>query len=206
MPKDALYEETAKAQNGARGAKLYTVFHVCGWILLVLAAIGFFVFFIRVLPYGLSARKSGEMTGAALAVNLLLFGGGPIMLGISSFLFFFFRLRFNPSYDYLFVEDELRITKVFNNRKRKHLITMTADRMLQIGYCEGDTFERMLESMRGDKPKSLTPNTTPEEGKQFIYILYSSSATGKGLYILECKKELLEYIVRAAGRNKFIKE
>ena len=40
------------------------------------------------------------------------------------------------------------------------------------------------------------------EGKIFIYLLYSSSIE-KRVYVLECRKELLEYLVFAAGRNKF---
>ena len=48
----------------------------------------------------------------------------------------------------------------------------------------------------------LTPNREPVEGKIFIYIHYSSSIEKK-LYVLECRKELLEYVVFAAGRNKF---
>ncbi len=203
MPRDALYEESAQTAKGSKEAKLYTVFNVTAWVLLVIAMIFGFLFFIRLLPYTINEYKSGNMGVGGLVLNIALWGGAALMLGLASFLTFRFRLRYNVSYDYLFVEDELRITKVFNGKKRKHVITMSADHMLQIGYCEGDTFERTLDSV--GKPRLMTSNKEPAEEKQFVYILYSSPI-GKELYILECKKELLEYVVRAAGRNKFIKE
>ena len=106
------------------------------------------------------------------------------------------------SYDYTFVQDELRVTRVFNGKTRKHLLTMKADQMLMIGYADTDSYERLIAGQRNKKPTYLTPNGEPAEGKIFIYIHYSTSI-GKTLYVLECRKEMLEYVVFAAGRNKF---
>ena len=103
------------------------------------------------------------------------------------------------------MQDELRITKVFSGKKRKHIVTLAADHILQIGYCEGASFERTYAGLKGDKPQIMTPNSEPAEGKDFIHILYSSQA-GKTLYIIECRKAMLEHLVLAAGRNKFVRE
>ena len=59
-----------------------------------------------------------------------------------------------------------------------------------------------MAGLQGKKAVPLTPNNEPAEGKIFIYLLYSSSIE-KRVYVLECRKELLEYLVFAAGRNKF---
>ena len=91
---------------------------------------------------------------------------------------------------------------MFNGKTRKHLLTMKADQMLMIGYADTDSYERLLAGQRNKKPTYLTPNREPAEGKIFIYIHYSTSI-GKTLYVLECRKEMLEYVVFAAGRNKF---
>ena len=73
---------------------------------------------------------------------------------------------------------------------------------VKIGYVESASFDRTIAGMQGKKPVLLTPNREPAEGKMFIYLLYSSSVEKK-VYVLECRKELLEYLVFAAGRNKF---
>lgn len=199
MPRDALYEESAQPVNANKQAKWFMAFHVLFILFAVFTGIHAAIC-IMVLPSGLSGVKGG-----ALALSLVLWLSPLVALALTSFLFFRLRLRFNVSYDYLFVQDELRITKVFNGRKRKHIITITADSMLQIGYCEGATFERTYAGLNGAKPKVMTPNRNPAENKDFIHILHSTSL-GKTLYIIECKKEMLEYLVSAAGRNKFVRE
>jgi len=199
MPKDALYEESAQPVNAKKQAKWYTVFHVL-FILFAVATLIHLFLCVLVLPNGLKGIK-----GLALVIGLLIWLAPLVALAFSCFMFFRLRRRFNVRFDYLFVQDELRITKVFNGRKRKHIVTLDADHILQLGYCEGETFERTLAGMKGAKPKLLTPNREPAEEKEFIYILYSSSV-GKTLYVLECRKELLEHLVFAAGRNKFVRE
>lgn len=199
MPRDALYEESAQPVNAAKQAKWYMVFHVLFIIFAAAAGIHAFIC-ILVLPSGLKDTK-----GVALAISIVLWLLPLVTLALTSFVFFRIRRRFNVSYDYLFVQDELRITKVFNGRKRKHVVTLDADRILQVGYCEGTTFERTQAGMNGAKPKIMTPNREPAEDKIFIHILVSDSL-GKALYILECRKELLEYLVPAVGRNKFVRE
>lgn len=199
MPKDALYEESAQPENGKRQAKWYMAFQVAAYIFFALALIFAFACFM-VLPATVEGLK-----GWSLAIYIIIWIMPVVAFAASGFIFFRMRLRFNVSYDYLFVQDELRITKVFNGRKRKHIVTLDADHMMQIGYCTGDTFERTLAGMNGAKPKVMSPNREPAEGKEFIHILYSSSV-GKTLYVLECKKDMLEYVVGAAGRNKFVRE
>lgn len=199
MLKDALHEESAQPVNSATQAKWYTAFHVL--FILFAIATGFMVFAcIMVLPTAIP-----QVQGIALVVLLLMWLLPLVAFALTSFAFFRLRRRFNQSFDYLFVQDELRITKVFNGKKRKHVVTLEADHILQVGYCEGTTFERTYAGLNGAKPKMMTPNREPAEGKEFIHILYSSSV-GKSLYILECRKEMLEYIVLAAGRNKFVRE
>ena len=48
----------------------------------------------------------------------------------------------------------------------------------------------------------MTPNSEPAEGKEFFYIL-SSTSMEKVLIIIEARREILEYLVRAAGRSKY---
>lgn len=204
MPRDALYEESAQPLNSKKQARWYTAFHVLFIVFGVLAVIHLFVC-IMVLPGGVANLKEANAGGLAIAFLIIMWLAPLLALALTSFLFFRLRLRFNVSYDYIFVTDELRITKVFNGRKRKHMITLEADHILQIGYCESESFERTCAGMERKKQKFMTPNREPAEGKEFIYILNSSSL-GKTMYIIECRKEMLEHLVFAAGRNKFVRE
>ena len=199
MPRDALYEESAQPINAKKQARWYMVFHVLGILFAVAAGIQTLVC-VTVLPTMASGLK-----GFALALLLIMWIGLAVLFAAVSFIFFRLRRRFNISFDYLFVQDELRITKVFNGKRRKHLVTLQADQILQLGYCEGPTFERTYAGLKGAKPLVMTPNRDPSEGKDFIHILYTTTM-GKTLYILECRKEMLEHLVLAAGRNKFVRE
>lgn len=199
MPRDALYEESAQPVDSKKQKRWYTTFQVIFILFVIFTVIHAFLC-VLTLPTVIATLK-----GAALAYSLIMWLLPLVLLGLTAFLFFRIRLRFNQSFDYLFVQDELRITKVFNGKKRKHIITLEADHVLQIGYCEGTTFERTYAGLGGKKPRFMTPNREPAEGKEFIHILYSSSM-GKTLYILECRKEMLEYLVPVVGRNKFVRE
>lgn len=199
MRKDALYEESAMPVNAKKQARWYMAFHV---LFILFAAAAFIHLFVCVMV--LPSMLSG-LSGGALAFYIIVWIAPIIVFALTSFLLFRLRLRFNVSYDYTFVQDELRITKVFNGKKRKAIVTIAADQILQIGYCEGAAFDRTYAGLNGAKPKVMTPNRDPAEGKDFIHILYSTSL-GKTMYILECRKELLEYVVLAAGKNKFVRE
>lgn len=192
MARSALYEESAVAADERGEARKYQIFHVASIIFLVLGAI--MVFFSLTFIPGMVE----DGAWASLVFWCLMLA---CFVGFF-FLFWKIKRRFNLSYDYNFVQDELRITKVFNGKSRKYLVTLRADQMLKIGYVDSASFDRTLAGFHGKKPTYLTPNRVPAEGKIFIYIHYSSTLE-KTLYVLECRTELLEYIVFAAGRNKF---
>ncbi|MGN1078124.1 MAG: hypothetical protein ACI4ST_06370 [Candidatus Gallimonas sp.] len=204
--RDALYEESAQSQKAKSEARMYTVIHVLSIVFIVLGIVQLLIC-MMVVPgiigqYTNPQEGEAQLTGLGLAIGLIMWIGPVALWALMAFLAYRFKRRFNLSFDYLFVEDELRITKVFNGKKRKYLVTLKTDQMLKIGNCEDEEgFENTVRGLNGKKPKFMTPNREPAEGKMFIYILYSSSIE-KNVYVIECRMEMLEYIVRAAGRNK----
>ncbi len=204
--RQALYEESAQSQRAKTEARVYTALHVVSIIFLVFAVIQMFACLI-VLPgligqYTNPPEDQPKLTTMGLVVGLVTWIGLVLVWLAIAFFFFKFKRRFNVSYDYLFVEDELRITKVFGGRKRRPIITMKTDQMLKIGNWEDeDGFRDTMRGLNGKKPKYMTPNRAPSEGKYFVYILYSSSIE-KNVYVIECRMEMLENIVFVAGRNK----
>lgn len=191
--KEAFYEESAVCAKSKKEATIYRIFQIAGIVMFVIAGLwlSFSFGYISNVVEGTSGTERAFYIIWWFLVPALFIGAGVVA--------FLFRKRFNVSYDYTFVEDELRITKVFNGKKRKYMTTLKADQILKIGWCDKDSFERTRQGM--GKPKILSSNKEPMDEKDFIYILYSSSIE-KTLYVLECRQLMLEFIVRAAGRNK----
>ncbi len=202
--REAYCEESASCQKSVREAKIYTVFKAAAVIAFAVAVVLLFFSFtlIPILVDGTVNKDTGEVYTVARVFSivayfsvLLLFAGGGVLC-------WFLKNRFNVSFDYIFVEDELRVSKVFNGKKRKHLMTFRCDQILKIGKCENLSFERTCAGLGRKQIVFLTPNREPSENKNFYYILYSGSA-GKTVNILEARTELIDYLIRAAGRNKW---
>ena len=196
MLRTSLYEESAGCADSKAQERRYKIFHIASLVCLIIAGVLLFVSLLLV-----PSMAMIENTFTKVVTIVIWFIPIVILLGCG-FLFFKIKRRFNVSFDYTFVEDELRVTKVFNGKTRKYIATFKADQILKVGYVESSSFERMTAGLKGRKPVYLTPNRTPTEGKIMIYLHAASSIDNK-MYILECRKELLEHIVFAAGRNKF---
>ena len=201
MARSAFYEESAISTREKAERRSYLVFHIASIVMLIIAAL-LVLFSLTSVP---SILGDEELTGVQKVVSIVVWCLPILSLVGFFFLFRYIKRKFNVSFDYTFVEDELRVTRVFNNKSRKHLHTFKADQILQIGYVDSASFERTIAGIQGKKAIPLTPNREPAEGKMFIYLLYTSSV-GKKVYVLECRQELLEYLVFAAGRNKFVRQ
>ncbi len=201
MQRDKLYEESAVSTRSKSESKIYTTFFVVAMIFFVIAAILLFFSFNDIV--GVVNNEKATTLDKALFIVMRI--GLVLALALIGLLFFLLKNRFNVSYDYIYVDDEVRFTKVFNGRRRKYIATVTMDNLLRIGYCEKPSYQNALRELRGKKPKILTPNKTPAEDKMMIYLLANTSLERR-VYVLECRKEMLEYLVLAAGINKLERE
>ena len=197
MAESKFYEESAGSARQKKEAKMFQVFHIAGIIFFVFAAFGVFLSFLFV-PSMIDQAQKEDINPT---LSILIWCLWIVSIGAIGVVFWILKKRFNISYDYVFVEDELRISKVFNGKRRKFIITLKADQILKIGLCENDSFERTV-SGNQKKVRYMTPNREPSEDKSMVYVLYSSSIE-KSVYVIECRKQLLEYLVLAAGRNKW---
>ena len=201
MQKDKLYEESAVSKRSERESKFYTAFFVLAMIFFAAAAIVLFFSFNDIA----NVVNNDQLSTASKVLFVVTRIGLVVAFALIGLLFFLLKNRFNVSYDYIYVDDEVRFTKVFNGRRRKFITTVTMENILRIGYCDKPSYENALRELRGKKPRVLTPNKTPAEDKIFIYLLVNTSMERK-LYVIECRKEMLEYLVFAAGRNKWVSE
>ncbi len=200
MQRELFYEESAVSAKSRSESKIYMAFHIVSIVFLIIVCIQIFFSFSYV-GSQVDLYQNGEMTQIQFIISLAQWFVFIAACFAVSLIFFFLKRRFNVSYDYTFVEDELRVSKVFNGKKRKFFKKFEVEHIMKIGWAENDSFERTRAGMSKKNIVMLTPNKEPCEGKEFYYLLYSSSME-KTLYILEARQEMLEYLVRAAGVNK----
>ena len=198
MLRDMLYEESAVPQNAMKEEKLNKGFTIAGFVCIALAVLYIFI----TSPVPMNVLATDELDTLGKVFNILFWASFAVLFILIGVFLLFFRRRYNVSYDYSFVEDELRISKVFNGKKRKHLKTLKCDQMLKIGSCAKESYKRTEAGLTKKQILVMTPNDEPSKGKEFFYILYSSSVE-KVLVIIEARREILEYLVRAAGRSKY---
>lgn len=203
--REAFYEESSVSQKSASEAKLYMLFKVVA-IVFGIAAVFIGAFAFTYIPYVLNTVQVDAdaqiSSAAAKALAIVSYVGSIVFAAGAGVAFWFLKNRFNQSFDYTFVEDELRVSKVYNGRKRKQLHKFRADQILKLGRCSGESFKRTCAGLDKRNIRFLTPNKEPSEGKDFFYLLYSTSIE-KAVYILEARTTLIDYIVFAAGRNKW---
>lgn len=185
---DVLYEESAIDQNAVKGAKKYNLLHNISMVVVLLAAV-FFVWGIISIP--LDAVSEEVMAGQKM-LCFLIFSQAIVFVGIW-FALTKWKARYNVSYDYLFVTGELRISKVVGGRRHKLIACIDCADIQKIGDVDNASFPR-LKTDPNTKVVVCTPNSTPEEGKFFMYIL--ASHAGKKLFVLECREVLLQYILK----------
>ena len=179
---DILYEESAQAKNGKKGATIYKILQIASWF--------FYIFGAFLAVFGLLTAISipNLIFNLVMAASQIAFG----------FLLGWFKKRFNVSYDYCFVSGELRISKVINVNRRKLVARFETEDMLQLGDVDSSSYER-LKSDPMTKTVICTSNDEPCDGKFFLYIL--ANYNGKKLFVLECREELLVNIMKMAKRG-----
>lgn len=198
MIREMLYEESAVSTNAAKEEKLNKGFTIAAIVLIALAVLYLFI----TSPVATGILASDELDTLGKVFNILFWASFAVLFILIGAFLLVFKRKYNVSYDYHFVEDELRISKVFNGKKRKFLRTLKCDQMLKIGSVAKESFKRTEAGIDKKHILVMTPNDEPAKGKEFFYILYSST-TEKVLVIIEARREILEYLVRAAGRSKY---
>lgn len=202
--REAFYEESASSARSVAEAKVYTVFRVLAIIAFVGAAL-LLAFSFTYVPFVLAGtvdEATGQVYTAPRVFYIAAYFVFAGLVALTGFLFWKFKNRYNVSYDYIFVEDELRVSRVFNGMRRKFFKKFNADMIVKLGKCANDSYRSATAGLGKKQIVYLTPNREPREGREFYYMVYSSS-TEKTVYILESKVELIEYLIRAAGRNKW---
>ena len=177
---DVFYEESSIAKDSVKAGRKYKVLHYASVVFMVLGIIG-------------------------LMLTLYMPTDGVIVWLFFCSWFFIcwfvlnrFKNRFNVSYDYAFVSGELRIAKVINVNKRKLVVKIQPEEIIQIGDADNVSFDN-LRADPNTKTVLCTSNDVAEEGKFFMYVLVNNN--GKKLYVLECRELLLMHMLKFVKRT-----
>lgn len=184
---EIFYEETAKMQNMSSGKRKYYIAKVLMIISYTIACI----WFLFCLFYVLNAESF---------LSSLLYSIIPFILFLASGIFLGkMKDKLYVDYDYTFVTGSLRFSKVINNYKRKHILNVEAKEIEKIGFFGSESYERYVLSP-DLKPKILTSNNTPEEGKDLYYIVANSNGE-KNLLVLECSELFIVNILKYTSKS-----
>ena len=110
-----------------------------------------------------------------------------------------FKDKFYVDYDYTIISGSIRFSKVIKEIKRKHIVSFEASEIEKIGKYGSELFEK-YSRMPDVKTVILTSNITPEEKKEFYYLVVNKDGEKK-MYVLECTETFIVNILKFAKRT-----
>ena len=120
MGKTTIFECTTPPKNENRERVLYKTFNILKYIFIAFAIISAIIAFSIIATYLIFTL-----------INLVLI---VICLII--------QYRFYNFYDYTVVENEIRVSKLINNKLRKGVIKFTTSKIIKIGFVGGEEFQK----------------------------------------------------------------
>ena len=189
---DVFYEESATNQNAKKDAVKYKIAHYMSYFFMI---IGIIMLVIALFNFPFSG--SGEAVSSFRAFYGFI-GVQGVFFMLIWFVLMKLKRRFNASYDYCFVSGELRISKVFNINRRRLMVRIDCEDMIQIGDIDNPSYER-FKSDPMTKEVICTPNTEAANGKFFMYVL--TNINGKTMYVLECRAAVTQYLCREIAKD-----
>lgn len=185
--KEIFYEESAKIQNDKAASTKYYVFKTLSVISYVLMALWIIAVF-----------YAFDWSGNFL-INIIFVLLPLILFFLSGFLLGRFKNKLYVDYDYTFVSGSVRVAKVIKNIKRKFVLKFEASDIEKIGKYDTDTYNKYL-SMPGINKMILTSNCTPDENKDFYYIVVNIDGEKK-LLLFECTELFIVNILRYTNKS-----
>lgn len=181
---DQFMEEVVTKRNRGMENAIY----ILAWVLMILTGImAVFMFNLLTMTISTNGFQSGMIFDIVLTVVMIA----------SCVLLFLFKDRIKTEYEYTFTNGVLDFAKVFNNRKRKNLGTMTVRNVDACGMVSSGSFHRYL-NMPGVRRINWFLNRDAE-----LFYFYFQKDSVKSLMVIEPSEAMRELIIRSAGQGKF---
>ena len=195
MALETLYEESAINLNEKKQKLIHNILHGAQVLFIVLAVV-WVMLMGGFLP--MPDASKGE-TFANVLPDWIFFFAFLTSFIVGAVCMSFLKKRFNVSFDYLCVSGELRISKVFNQRKRRLVCRLQPNDIISVGDMDSSSYDR-YRAMPGMKEIICTPNMTSASGKFFMYVLAQYEG-GKKIFLLECREALLINMMQYLRRD-----
>jgi len=192
--RDTIYEESAVSQKQGREEGIRRALFIVAIVLFIIATVFLIMLPLQIDLY-LTVEEDDKGSALLSLVGLIVLC---VLLAAQGALFMFIRSKFGYSFDYEFVSGELRISKANKNR-RIPLYRISPEEFLKVGKVGSNAYFGLKQN-KALKETRFTKNKTPSADKDFYYILYADHL-GKQLFIIECRKELIQYISLYAARG-----
>lgn len=178
--REELYESTVAPQN----LKAQKAFYIFYNVLFTACCVAAFLLIYLIFVIDITAVPA-----------LLIFLGFVVVFATVCYII---RRKLLLYFDYIYISGEVRIIKVINGKSRKKFLIVQCKDIYKLGMVGSKTFEK-LRSTPGIKRKIATPNGMGAQNQ--LYYLAAKCGGENTLIILECKEELLSYIVNYSGRS-----
>ena len=125
-----------------------------------------------------------------------------VLAAMSYFIFFFLGRKkdaFFLDFDYTFISGNLRISKVFNNKRRKNIANFNTTDIITLGRVDSQTYERLVKDPQ-NKLMIATPNQEAGENKGFYYIHFNQSGNKK-VMVLECTEFFMYTVLKHSSKT-----
>ena len=199
MAVDAFYEESAVNLNEKKQSLFYTIFFVAQVVFIVLSVVWGWFGFNFILEVPINGKTIVDVLPSWIFFALIL-----ASFIVGAVLFAIFKKRFNVSFDYSCVYGELRVSKVFNQKKRKLVCRIEPNSILQVGDMESSSYDLLCKT-NGVEEVICTPNMTAASGKFFLYV-YAVDEGERKLFLLECREALLIHLMQYLRRDVLDRE
>ena len=187
---ELFYEESSKTREERSAKTKYYIFKVLSVISYVFFGV-WLLLFIMFYPFSGSAGQIIlGMVFALLPAAMFLASG--ILLGK-------FKDKFYVDYDYTLISGTIRFSKVIKEIKRKHIVSFETSELEKIGKYGSELYEKY--SLIPDvKTVILTSNVTPDENKDFYYMVVNKDGEKK-MYVIECTETFIVKVLKFSKRT-----
>lgn len=187
---DIFYEESSKTREERSAKTKYYIFKTLSIISYVLFGIWLFLVVMLYQFKGSAGQIILGLLFALLPAAMFLASG--ILLGR-------FKDKFYVDYDYTFVSGTIRFSKVIKEIKRRHIVSFETSELEKIGKYDSELYKK-YSLMPDVKAVILTSNLTPEENKDFYYMVVNKDGEKK-MYILECTETFIINVLKFSKRT-----
>lgn len=192
--RDTIYEESAVSQKQGREETIRKILLIFSIILFVAAAYMLILLLLQINVY-ITAEADSKDAALIILIGRIVMC---VLFAALGALVMYIRSRFGYSFDYEFVSGELRIAKA-NKSRRRPLYRISPEEFLKVGKVGSNSYYGLKQNKLLRETR-FTKNKIPSADKDFYYILYADHL-GKQLFIIECRKELIQYISLYTARG-----